>query len=38
MAALATSVEGQIIAECGHWVADEQPEYVISALQKFFAA
>jgi len=38
MAALATNVEGQIIPECGHWVADEQPEYIISALQKFFAA
>lgn len=38
MSALAASVEGQVIPECGHRVADEQPEYVISALQKFFAA
>ena len=38
MSSLASDVKGEIIPQCGHWVADEQPEYVISALQKFFAA
>jgi pimeloyl-ACP methyl ester carboxylesterase len=38
MSTLAANVEGQIIPECGHWVADEQPEYVIAALRTFFAS
>jgi pimeloyl-ACP methyl ester carboxylesterase len=38
MSALATDVRGEIIPECGHWVTEEQPEYVVSALQKFFAS
>ena len=38
MAALAANVQGEIIPECGHWVADEQPEYIIAALRKFFGS
>lgn len=36
MSALATDVRGEIIPECGHWVADEQPGYVIDSLRRFF--
>lgn len=38
MSALASDVRGEVIPECGHWVADEQPEYVIESLQKFFSS
>lgn len=38
MSALASDVHGEIIPECGHWVTEEQPEFVINALQKFFAS
>ena len=38
MSALAANVQGEIIPECGHWVADEQPEYIIAALRKFFGS
>jgi pimeloyl-ACP methyl ester carboxylesterase len=38
MSALASQVEGKIVPECGHWIADEQPEYLIAELQRFFAS
>jgi pimeloyl-ACP methyl ester carboxylesterase len=38
MSALAGNVQGEIIPECGHWVTEEQPEYIIAALKKFFAS
>jgi pimeloyl-ACP methyl ester carboxylesterase len=37
MKALASNVRGEVIPECGHWVADEQPEAVVAALTSFFA-
>lgn len=36
MSALASNVRGEIIPECGHWVADEQPGFVIDSLLRFF--
>jgi pimeloyl-ACP methyl ester carboxylesterase len=33
---MATDVRGGVIPECGHWVTDEQPHYVIDALLDFF--
>ncbi len=36
ISAFASNVEGEVIPECGHWVADEQPELVIESLQRFF--
>ena len=36
MSALASDVQGEVIPECGHWVADEQPQYVIDSLLRFF--
>ena len=38
MSALAGNVQGEIIPECGHWVTEEQPEYIIAALRKFFSS
>jgi pimeloyl-ACP methyl ester carboxylesterase len=35
---LATDVRGGVIPDCGHWVADEAPEFVAEALVKFFGA
>ncbi|MBH5397808.1 alpha/beta hydrolase [Bradyrhizobium sp. CNPSo 4010] len=34
---VAANVRGGIIPNCGHWVAEEQPEFVLQALLKFFA-
>jgi pimeloyl-ACP methyl ester carboxylesterase len=36
MQALAKDVRGGVIKNCGHWVADEQPEEVIRLLREFF--
>ena len=35
--ALAEDVRGEEIDECGHWVAEEQPEYLTEQLLRFFA-
>lgn len=35
--ALAEDVRGEEIDECGHWVAEEQPEYLTQQLLRFFA-
>lgn len=34
---VATNVRGGVIERCGHWVADERPEYVTEQLLLFFA-
>ena len=35
MSALAEDVRGEIIPECGHWVADEQPGAFNNLLRDF---
>jgi pimeloyl-ACP methyl ester carboxylesterase/ketosteroid isomerase-like protein len=35
MRALATDVEGHIVPDCGHWIADEQPEALASLVLAF---
>lgn len=37
MKRLADNVRGGIIPDCGHWVAEEAPEFVSKQLLKFFA-
>ncbi|HWO01893.1 MAG TPA: alpha/beta hydrolase, partial [Blastocatellia bacterium] len=34
---VATNVRGGVIERCGHWVADERPEYVTEQLVAFLA-
>lgn len=34
---VAVDVRGGVIPDCGHWVAEEQPEFVAKALLDFFA-
>jgi pimeloyl-ACP methyl ester carboxylesterase len=36
MEQMASDVTGGVIPDCGHWVTDEQPEYVIDQLLEFF--
>jgi pimeloyl-ACP methyl ester carboxylesterase len=36
MEQMATEVRGGVIPDCGHWVTDEQPGYVIDQLLTFF--
>lgn len=36
MRELATDVRGGSIERCGHWIADERPEYLIDQLLQFF--
>jgi pimeloyl-ACP methyl ester carboxylesterase len=35
--AVAENVRGGVIPECGHWVAEERPEYLNDQLLTFFA-
>ncbi len=35
--AIAASAEGGVIEECGHWVFEEQPEFIIKELARFWA-
>jgi pimeloyl-ACP methyl ester carboxylesterase len=35
MQAAAEDVRGGVIPNCGHWIAEERPEFVLSALQEF---
>ena len=37
MEKLATNVRGGSIPECGHWIAEEQPDFLIKELLAFFA-
>jgi pimeloyl-ACP methyl ester carboxylesterase len=34
---LALNVQGEVIAECGHWIPEEQPRYLAERLLRFFA-
>ena len=34
--ALAEDLRGEEIDQCGHWVAEEQPEYLTEKLLTFF--
>jgi pimeloyl-ACP methyl ester carboxylesterase len=36
MKSLATDVRGGIIPNSGHWIAEEQPDYLSKELTKFF--
>jgi len=36
MQTLAENVRGGEIDRCGHWIAEEQPEYLIEQLRTFF--
>lgn len=36
MEKLATNVRGGVIPECGHWIAEEKPEFLIRELIQFF--
>jgi pimeloyl-ACP methyl ester carboxylesterase len=36
MEKVASNVRGGAIPECGHWIAEEQPEYLLTALRNFF--
>ncbi len=35
--AVAEQVEGEAVAECGHFIPEEQPGFVIDAVRRFFA-
>ena len=37
MRELADDVRGSVIPNCGHWVAEEQPGFVLARLQEFLA-
>ncbi|CDZ42347.1 Putative hydrolase [Neorhizobium galegae bv. officinalis] len=37
VARVAENVRGGIIPDCGHWVAEEAPEFVVEQLLRFFA-
>jgi pimeloyl-ACP methyl ester carboxylesterase len=34
---LALNVQGEVIAECGHWIPEEQPRHLAERLLRFFA-
>ena len=34
--AVATDVRGGVIERCGHWIPEEQPEYLTQQLLTFF--
>lgn len=34
---VAEDVRGGLIPDCGHWVTEEQPEFIANELLKFFA-
>ena len=33
---LALNVQGEVVAECGHWIPEEQPRYLAERLLRFF--
>jgi pimeloyl-ACP methyl ester carboxylesterase len=35
--AVAEEVRGGVISQCGHWVAEERPDYLLDQLPSFFA-
>ena len=36
MEQVAENVQGGLITDCGHWIADEQPEQLLQHLFTFF--
>jgi pimeloyl-ACP methyl ester carboxylesterase len=36
MQLLAENVRGGVIEHCGHWIAEERPDYLLAQLLKFF--
>ncbi len=36
--AVANNIRGGVIPECGHWVAEERPDYLVDQLLAFFSA
>jgi pimeloyl-ACP methyl ester carboxylesterase len=36
MRLLATDVRGGVVADSGHWIPEEQPDFVVDQLFKFF--
>lgn len=36
--AIATSAQGGVIEECGHWVFEEKPDFIVEQLSKFWSA
>jgi pimeloyl-ACP methyl ester carboxylesterase len=36
MRELADNVRGGVVERCGHWIAEEQPEYLTGQLLAFF--
>jgi pimeloyl-ACP methyl ester carboxylesterase len=34
---VALHVQGDVVADCGHWIPEEQPRYLADRLQQFFA-
>ena len=37
MRMVATNVSGGIVSNSGHWIAEEQPDFLINQLLKFFS-
>jgi pimeloyl-ACP methyl ester carboxylesterase len=37
MSQVATDVSGGVIPDCGHWVAEEQPEFVLTKIKELIA-
>lgn len=37
MEKVASDVRGGAVPECGHWIAEEQPDYLLAAIRSFFA-
>ena len=35
---VALHVQGDVVADCGHWIPEEQPRYLADRLQQFFAS
>jgi pimeloyl-ACP methyl ester carboxylesterase len=34
---VAANVGGGVIPDCGHWVAEEQPDFVLNQLKSFLS-
>lgn len=33
---VATNVRGGVLDDCGHWIPEEQPDWVVAQLLEFF--
>src|SRR5436190_12533563 len=38
MRLLATDVHGGVVADSGHWIAEERPDFLVDQLFKFFGS